>query len=57
MRLEPDSVEFNELVTVLAKASTARFFTATVKEGKDPIEAMEEIVRVLLEEYRNAVAS
>lgn len=51
----PDSLD--EMVRLLADRATERLATATRLEGMTTREAMDEIVRTILEEYRRALAS
>lgn len=48
---------FDEVVEELAYMATNRYFTATMQENMAPEEAMREIIRAILEEYRDAFAN
>lgn len=47
---------FDEMVGNLARVSVQRFVTAVFVEGITPQAAMKEIVRTIIEAYRDAVA-
>jgi predicted transcriptional regulator len=47
---------FEQIIEELALLAAERFITATKREGKTTDEAMREIVRTILETYREAIA-
>jgi hypothetical protein len=50
-------MNFDDTVELIAQAAAARYRTAVEDEGMKSLDAMREIVRTILTEYRDRMAS